>query len=431
MKLGSFDVPDDGGAALRRLLDREQQHPYRGADQTSLETRLARALPDLQRRQLDAEAALYLFANVLYWTDEDGRGAWREVYASLAKWCMRNGLDVLNDCYWLQVAHENDVNEVFEANNLAGRTDPSIQPGIRNLGELWAMVKLADNSGCSGAQLEILRTVAARPVWVLFWDVNLSGATAAKEIKRIGRCSQILRPGLDTTIHLASQINAAAARETIAKVYADLGLSGEQFSARELGSGDTLQSGTRLPSSMHQRAVELCRNFFDQVVRNDAKRDRLRDVSEFGYRDGGLLLVRQSNCPNNSIPLLWYVSPQGGAAGYAAPFARRFSTQSHQSAAPHDLDQLTLEQVTGYAARMKALCASRGTGARIVAVSTFRHPAENPAELADAILDLSTNFAGRRFQGQDWDTMLRPGTWTICGWFYMRTARSRSPPARP
>jgi hypothetical protein len=400
MKIGSFSVPQTCDARLRSLLSKEARRRYESAE-APLRVRLERALEVLARHRIDTAAALQLFARVDYRTGDDARNAWREAYRQLAEWCAREGIDPLRDTYWLEARHENHRNEVFEANRLSGRNDPMLQPSIRNVEALWDKIKLADRAACNPGEIEALCAARARRVWVLFWDVNLSGTTVAKELSRIARCLRILRPAQPTLVHVVNQLITPAARKAVRRAYAREGLQGRTFAACELGPHASL--GGRAGSAVRERMQRVCRDFFRRVMRNGTGDARLRDVGPLGYRNGGLLLVRQENCPNNSLPLLWYVPDHRRAGDYAGPFARRFSTHSHRSDAPRDLDRVSAEQARRYARRVAELCAGRRAGLRTLAIRTLPHPYEDPRAMADAVLDLSGRFDGRSLRpGKDW-----------------------------
>lgn len=345
---------------LYELIAKERVNPYRGLKE-SLSDRIAAALRSLEHVGLDYEAAAILFAQVLYFSSADLEQAWLLLGSKLEKWFQSEGLQQAENTYWIQVKDEPHITHYFQANNLPGRSDPEIVPPIWDVERLWSIIKTVPLP-LSRSDVTALAAVTCRPVWVLLWDLNLSGKTVAKELSRIAKCLRTIRPNGQTVVHVASQVLTSDARDRIKAAYSECGLVGEIFSGIELTPNHRLQTTTTVNEETRDRLLNLCRSFHAKLMSEDPDQRWLRGIGPLGYENGGWLFATQINCPNNSIPALWFCSQaakEPHAHAYRPPFPRIPSKMSHLSLAPYDLDNQTEAERNFVAEKVAKLIASR------------------------------------------------------------------------
>lgn len=327
-------LPNDWIAKAKR-------HPYRHLT-SDIKERVNGAIRHLTEKGMARKVAVTLFGLTQYYTSDDLDELWRVAYKDLDKWFREGNINPSRDVHFLHVHDEPHFVDFCRATGLKFRKDPEMFPTLKTVDEIWDKIKLIVSRQHDEHDIEQLQSIAERGVWVLLWDLNLSGKTCAKELERLAKCARILMPP-HTRWVLLSQIASPGAEQRITQHFHRHKVEGgHQFYGCRLTEDDCVQTITRLSKDMREQVTELCKQFYKDVFEPTADKGALRDVGEYGYGGGGLFLVTQENCPNNSLPILWYESPSDKeeSARYQGPFPRIPSTLSHKSLAPYDLDKL-------------------------------------------------------------------------------------------
>ncbi|MGA7385680.1 MAG: hypothetical protein WBW81_13610 [Methylocella sp.] len=349
MNIGKYNIAPEIAGQLEILLTKEAQHPFREASAPSipLENRLANAIGLLERNGLDWEAAIHAFAAVTYISRDEVRQFWQTAGSSLSVWIQDKGYNQKSDAYFLQIAHENHIKDLFDACNWPGRAD-TLLPNV--VEDLWSYIDVVRDGTAQAGRIEKLRQIDRRRAWILLWDANLSGHTVSTEIRRIHRCMRMMPCQRDRQFILVGGLETSLAHNAVMTNAHKLGFDLCIICPHTISDGNCL-SNTTLPSdAMRQRILDLCQNFHQKWILPTFERDKekkrplYRDIAPLGYRDGGLLLVRQENCPNNTLPFLWFSSDET-VDPYEGPFRRNHSKEEHLSNTDPKLDELTDDDI--------------------------------------------------------------------------------------
>ncbi len=347
MKLGNVTVSDQAAAErLKRLFDQDRIAPYKGkaAQGSTLEGRLAGSLAFLQARGFDAQVAAILISCVEYMTEANKEELWRNAAEEA-----RNGLHLsqLAQCpptWILALPRESHVNEFFQAIRIDGRRN---QP-FADLVDLWTATEHMENPIPSQKTLDNVRKVREAKCWLVLWDFALSGMSVVSRLKSLKIISQVIHA------HPQLAVGCAVLSARAAEHFSDaLGKDVVVYAGRRMANGESLDEKLKsrgYDGSIVRRAHELCARFHQEFVLSDA-RLRNRKIGVFGYNDGKFLLAYQSNCANNSIPLLWHYTED-----YPAPFPRSWSDPLVQPSTPEKLEKLrnssNLKELTWWRARV-------------------------------------------------------------------------------
>lgn len=364
MRIGRHEVPEGLLEGLKSLCHKTKDHlywHYRDEKNYSYQASVNEALAFLESKGLNTKAALAVFCAVRYLTKEDLDNAWRKAVEGLESWLKERRLNLFLDCHFLQVSDEPHFVELSRAAKThSHRKDPQKFPSLKTVEQIWDKIKLAAANQQTPQDLEQLEAIADREAWILLWDLNLSGSTIAKEIRRLERCKRILAPfDPQQCVHLLCQVSTKAAIDKITDTFKFLKLRGEIFRGLELAEHDNVKTTPHFSDDVRKNVLTLCDKFHNDVMSGAKEQPWLRDVGKLGYRDGGWLLATEVNCPNNSLPLLWFAPPNPEAAEsrnfYKPPFPRIPSTLSHKSLAQYDLDSLTLSAENWFKEKIQSL----------------------------------------------------------------------------
>lgn len=364
MRIGRYEVPEELSERLKSLCETTKKHPYghnRDEEDHSYQASVNKALAFLESKQLDTTAAFAVFCAVRYLTQEKLDQAWCTAVNQLDSWLKSPRLNLFRDCHFLQVSDEPHFVELSRAEkDFSHRKDPRKFPSLKTVDQIWDKIKLAAANQQTPQDLEQLEAIADREVWVLLWDLNLSGTTVDKEIRRLAKCKQILAPfDSKPCIHLLCQVSTQAATATINDTFEELKLRGKVFSGLDLKENDNVTTTSLFSDGVRENILALCKTFYENVMGGAKEQPWLKGVEKLGYRNGGWLLVTEVNCPNNSLPLLWFAPPNLEPAespnSYKPPFPRIPSTLSHKSLAQYDLDSLTLRAEHWFKERIQSL----------------------------------------------------------------------------
>jgi len=354
--------PADFSKRIARLGRLELHHPFRNAlGRGSLEERIKSSTDQLRRVGLDHEAALGIYAAATYVTDEGMSDAWRVAAKRLSDAVRCEVPDLPGRCAFFQVDGESHINEFAVANAISRRKDPEQFPPLHSVGRLEEFRLLClDGAPFTPQERGVASRFLERDIWVLLWDLNLSGRTVATELRRLRKYAGCLRTR-PTKVLLCCALTGAGASHA----GAGAATRGGVFAGMELPRATTLspESDGPLGPDWGRRAMELCQSFFVRFVEGSAdpglRRYVERGGTAFGYRGGALTLVTQRNAPNNSLPILWVDLP----GAYSGPFPRIMSQVTHTSLAPRSFDAMSREESSGCAASLHLHLALEGVAA--------------------------------------------------------------------
>lgn len=340
MLFGIHEVPVSLRPNIAALLEKERNNPYRyGNIKPALPERIAAWLDLLKKHDLDVEAALHVLAAVEYVTDAEINQSWQNAGERLERWLGERALDRTSEAYFLQVRQENHIADLFQACGWPRRD--AIVPDT--LWDLWSRIDSISRGQSNYIAERNFKSIAERRVWVLLWDMNLSGDTIAKEIGRLCKCIDMMPNALPRQLLVLGALQTERASRTVFDRAAVLRLNLETIFNRTISARECVREHHAL-RSMHGRVLALCAGIHDLWIRS-AQQQELKRTGPEGYANTGLLIVREQNSPNNSLPLLWLAVDD-----YAGPFPRVPPSSGGFSESDPRLDALDTQEITAIAA---------------------------------------------------------------------------------
>jgi hypothetical protein len=273
--------------------------------------------------------ALALFANVIYLPRPLLRDSLRYLLREAARRLEVQPEDVTNNSLVLEL-DVSDLSYAFiQANHIQGRLDKSKFPGFGTVGSfIQALLGLLDqNSPTTLEQRASILNAIKKKYWILLVDFALSGTSLSSEIRKILSIFSKLRPHLPVP-HLVvlTQVLTVDAEKVVEQVLGDYEETFTHVRAIYLGEDLKINSPRCRLFCVPETLLgiqNLCEwfaqnTFFAKDPDLERTKERSGDDMRFGFKAGGWPLVTP-NCPSNSVPLLWYVSPTND---YIGPFPR-------------------------------------------------------------------------------------------------------------
>lgn len=356
---GRFLAAEHVVSKIHALEMLEELSPYRGSIDPIFR-RIWRSLDYLQRfsdmRPEWLNAALLVFANVVYLPQTLLEDAWRGLFIDLAE----HELDlsrhqaILDGTRRIHI-FENDPSGMTAAfchlNGIQGRLDNERFARVEGTDKLAdTLLDLLNPQKRNDAQRTLRRLLLEKEVWILLVDKSLSGHSLCSDIERLlaARRLAISAGATPPRIVVLCQVMTRQAWTALDRTVVEQ-LEQEKtddviavHSAVFLDDRQSIASpSTTLVDHAHQGAIrELCEWFAQRFLKNHADLARMRkrsgDDLRFGYRACGLTLVDYQNCPTDSLPLLWFGSDSSADAEYVGPYVRvhsRIGRQSYEPAA--------------------------------------------------------------------------------------------------
>lgn len=344
-------------ARSKALSIAEANDRYTGSD-AALNERIWKSLEQLRQfeevRSDWLEAALIAFSSVTYFPTEMLRSSLRYLHLILHNHLITLTNDFpdeperhLNEFHLFANDPGGLTEDYFRINRIHGRLDPARHarvPGVQVLGD-----RLVDLVDCSEIKslpaAHEMNQIFRKRTWVLLADQSLSGHSLKGDIDRLLKVREIVNAAnskIYPRIMVLCQILTNTAEDNLKKDHAiSAALKKDSLSidaAIYLDETYKVQSEhCRYFQSADQRRSfhELCNWFAQKFIQSDGDLERMRlrsgDNLEFGYRQAGLLIARQENCPTDSVPLLWYENSDPNAAcKYRGPFPRVHSRIGNQ-----------------------------------------------------------------------------------------------------
>ncbi len=365
----SFIDSEDLVAKIQQLQAITLADPFKGwhGESTNFFQKIDFALSAIPKKYLDAAVAL--FANVVYLTDPILNEAWREISFLLEQdlgWDPKNGFD---DAFILGIDNGGLVNDIGNLIGITGREDHDKNPGydtVSNfIGKLSELVK-SDFSDRS--IIKDLITIQRKKFWLLFTDNVYSGGSAKSDLEKLNSIRKLLfssschkpQENVPEIILCAQVITEQAMAELKDTIPSNLIYYGLKFDNRFRINSDSCALFHDHDTLLEVR--DLC-NWFGNTVfidklepefsaRLEANRNKGGQKNyAFGWRDSGYSIVAKSNSPSNSPAIIHYtpinpIESEKGSVYYKPPFPRTESRISH--VVSNDRAILTLLQSPEY-----------------------------------------------------------------------------------
>lgn len=335
-------------AKLNLLATLETISPYR-QNTEPVWSRIRRSLEGLESLNppLDPrwrQAALTIFANTMYIPAPMASETWESLNMDLTELLRPEG--DLNKNPWDHLHFfENDpsgmITQFFHASGLEGRLDSEKYARIDSTDRLAETILDLLNPTMENNAVASLKLLTSKPYWVLLVDKTLSGHSLTGDLRRLRQCQRALqgRRGGPPRLVVLAQLASSQALDEVAKENPEP----EVMVRAAMVLDQTLSLSSSRCGMIQDRGLleisrQLCNWFAETLLVPDPRFDRMRDRSgdnlAFGYRGCGLTVVDHTNCPTDSLPLLWY--SQQVAGGYQGPYIRvhsRIGGQTHELSA--------------------------------------------------------------------------------------------------
>lgn len=289
------------------------------------------------------EAALVIFANVVYLPRPLMEDAWRYLWTELLRTETSNvdgGL--ASEMCFFEVDEAGMSSRFAHINNIQRRLDTDVYPRTRDIDGVLALLfnLLCPIETIQRTAKEELRKMLTKKYWVVLVDKSLSGQSLAKDLERFATVAKIAEdagwrlPRIPVLIQVLTNDAEQFVSESLkcgSETLFDL-----RYALR-FDDGFKVNSPSckliRNPTN-RERVKDLCEWFADAVLKADSDFDRMRERSgdnlAHGYRACGLTVVDYDNCPTDSLPLLWYASANAHKRRYVGPFPRTHSRLGKQ-----------------------------------------------------------------------------------------------------
>lgn len=389
--LAAFLSDEDIIAKSQAIQQVEHLHPYQRLKDPSATfwTRLMRAADDVPgEHQLGLVA---LASNVIYLPTHLVEGSFREQARALRRRLDCEGISNA-DCHVLAVDDPGLIGELYRLGDRHGfvnRLDHSQEADFHTLKQLMvALLGLVD--GLNEPQARQLAKLFQKRAWIFLTDNALSGTSVASDLKRAGKLLEMFAPaGARPKILVCAKIITSQARRRLGE--ADVPphelLKGIEFDDRFRINDPVYPGRPNMSCALFYResTLERVRRFCEwfgeshfsaqrQLPLKIDKEGMLDDpdpfersleehrkrgcVTEFvyGWADTGLTLVLETNCPNNSVPPLWFPDLENSdRMKYSAPYPRSSSRQSYAPSAAAALFANVIEKGNSIAEAVRNL----------------------------------------------------------------------------
>lgn len=298
------------------------------------------------------EAAIALFSSVIYIPEqvlnESFSFFWetfkREKYSQVLE-----DDDILSKNQFFEVDPSGLINKFCHHNGIQQRLHPDHFIRIQDVYVIRdTLIKILHTAGYIQKEaFDLLKKLSRKKDWIILTDKALSGQSLFKDLERYLFLRDIISEsfGYETIVTVFAQIITEDALE-----YGKSTISRSDF--LEIRYGLCFDETMKVNSpkcilfksrNILQQVNELCAWFADTILSKDKDNyDRMREKSKddlrFGYLACGLTLVDHTNCPTNSVPLLWYNNSEYfnhlGIPQYMGPYPRVHSRLGKQLKEP-------------------------------------------------------------------------------------------------
>lgn len=321
----SFCDKEDIVSKLRFIEYLESYEPYPQAGGLRCFERIKRTLQGIPSEY--HKFALALFSSVIYlprsWLDE----SLPYLLEGIAKGLNVTKKEIIDNTMLFDLDWgEGLVYRFIQKNRIRGRLDITRFPRISTIDDLteklfWLASSTQKNKGTK----EDIKRIFKKRFWLLISEKALSGTSMISEIDKALQLTKLMGSSSTIVIPVTQIITEIAEREITEKMK-------ESENPHRPISAFRLDSAFRVHPDNHncklfsspktlEGVIKLCDWFATETYfANDPELTETKKLSgddmRYGFKAGGWTLVT-SNCPENSIPLLWYESRD-----YVGPFLR-------------------------------------------------------------------------------------------------------------
>lgn len=346
-ELAQFFNNEDIILRLHFLHQLEKAYPYHHRRTADYWTRVLQTVEHSVPPRL-RDAAFAILASVIYFPDPQIDEVVRSLAGDVAERCSELGIAIPDEVHIFALDHPELINKFYDLGSDAGwrnRMDQILQRPFRMASDLVKAINRVPKT--SRDDINLIRDALCKKAWVLVTDNALSGGSALSDIQRLRELIGLFGGEERPTLLIAAQIITSQALELLRKeVIQEDVLWGLQFDSRfRVGQPECAMFRD---VALRQQVEQLCEWFgykhFAHTLLPDLpgchptlettltihRKQGARQDFAYGWLDGGYTLVRQSNTPTNSLPLIWYpttaITPD--LFVHAAPFARNPSREA-------------------------------------------------------------------------------------------------------
>lgn len=297
-------------------------------------------------RQLPADhrtGALLVFSNVLYLPKPLMEDAWRYLWNSFATMSkVPDPSELARNCHFFEVDPSGMATNFVHLNAIQRRLDTDLYARVPDIDRLFDfLLNLTHAEKTVQRQAELgLAKVLEKEYWVILVDWSLSGQSLVNDLRRYVEILNLVRAAgrkVPRPVILA-QVITAESKQLVEQCIFPLFRQFDLLYAVLCDESWKLNSentGLLMTKRGREAVAATCNWFAENVLDPDPDFQRMRERSEdnlcYGYKACGLTVVEQSNCPTNSVPLLWYDwKASRSAYHYTGPFPRTHSRLGDQ-----------------------------------------------------------------------------------------------------
>lgn len=280
------------------------------------------------------DAALAVFSNVIYIPNDFINATYLYFGSKFKEKHKYNTSEKIGEnSHVFEVDPSGLKSKFFQMNSINQRLHPDYYARVddvtaiaRTLNDLFH----TDNDVISNAKKEILK-IGKKRHWIILTDKSLSGQSLINDIERYLLFRDITKEltGNVPFLEVKAQIITQDAVNSFNKVFEDIDKVNLEYTiyfSNEMKVNSENCELFKLKST-HKKVQDLCFWLSNEVMSTDTRFNTMREKSGddlvFGYKKGGLTLVDYTNCPTNSIPLLWYSNIEStNKIKYKGPFPR-------------------------------------------------------------------------------------------------------------
>lgn len=280
------------------------------------------------------DAALAIFSNVIYIPNDFINATYLYFGSKFKeKYKYNTSEEIGENSHIFEVDPSGLKNKFFQMNSINQRLHPDYYARVddvtaisRTLNDLFH----TDEDLIHNAKKEILK-IGKKKHWIILTDKALSGQSLINDIERYLLFRNITQEltGNTPTLEIKAQIITQDAVNSFVNKFGDTDGINIEYSIYFSDKMKVNSENCELFNlkSTQKQVTDLCLWLSNEVMLTDIRFDTMRQKSGddliFGYKKCGLTLVDYSNCPTNSIPLLWYNNiDTSNKIKYKGPFPR-------------------------------------------------------------------------------------------------------------
>ena len=346
-ELAKFFNDEDIILRLHFLHQLEKAYPYHHMRTADYWTRVLRTVEHSVPHHL-RDAAFAVLASVIYLPDPQIDEVTRSLACDVAERCSELRIAIPGEVHIFALDHPELIDRFYDLGIDAGwrnRMDQILQRHFRTASDLVKAIARVPHA--SRDDINLVREALCKKAWVLVTDNALSGGSALSDIRRLKELIELFTIEMRPTLLIAAQIITSQALEPLRmEVIQEDVLWGLEFDSRfRVGQPECEMFRD---FALRQQVEQLCEWFgyehfahtllpelpgchpsLERTLTIHRNQGARQDFA-YGWLDGGYTLVRQSNTPTNSLPLLWYpttaIPPD--LFVHAAPFTRNHSREA-------------------------------------------------------------------------------------------------------